>query len=143
VKTRRVSLSTCSGTRFPGRPGPEAQSGAVDARGAILLTSLGDEGYELVVTPDGVAVRAPAARGLLHGVQSLRQLLPPEIESAEAAGGSTIERSLPSVRVLDRPQRASPTVRSAAAACVPASPASTQAGQPVCCSGSCTGGTCD
>jgi len=88
---------------FPDSPGPRVQSGLGDVRGAILLTSsdtdpaLGDEGYELIVKQDGVVVRATGARGLLHGVQSLRQLLPPEIEGANAA-----DPSLPSVRIVDR-----------------------------------------
>jgi hexosaminidase len=42
---------------------------------------LGDEGYELVVRPDSVRITAFRPAGLFHGAQTLRQLLPPEIES--------------------------------------------------------------
>ncbi|HEX6347128.1 beta-N-acetylhexosaminidase [Umezawaea sp.] len=40
------------------------------------LAHLGAEGYELRVDQDNVRLRAATAAGLLHGVQSLRQLLP-------------------------------------------------------------------
>ena len=35
------------------------------------------EGYELTVGGGRIAIRAPSAQGLFHGVQTLRQLLPP------------------------------------------------------------------
>jgi hexosaminidase len=40
------------------------------------LAHLGAEGYELRVDQDNVRLRAATSAGLLHGVQSLRQLLP-------------------------------------------------------------------
>ncbi len=42
---------------------------------------LGDEGYELTVRPDSVRIVALGPAGLFHGAQTLRQLLPTEIES--------------------------------------------------------------
>ena len=53
----------------------------------ILLTidkaesDFGEEGYELVVERNGIFLRAPHPTGLFRGVQTIRQLLPPEIES--------------------------------------------------------------
>src|ERR1700744_1556860 len=42
-------------------------------------TNLGAEGYELTVTTSNVVICAPAQAGLFYGVQTLLQLLPPEI----------------------------------------------------------------
>lgn len=44
------------------------------------LDALGAEGYRLDVRPDGVEMRAPKPAGLFYAVQSLRQMLPPELE---------------------------------------------------------------
>ena len=55
-------------------------------RGKILLAltendpSLGDEGYELVITDKSVKLTAAKPAGLFYGVQTLRQLLPARIE---------------------------------------------------------------
>ena len=52
---------------------------------------LGDEGYELTVTPAGVALVSCTAAGLFRGVQTLRQL-------RSAVG------TLPAGRIIDRPR---------------------------------------
>ena len=46
--------------------------------------SLGEEGYRLDVTADGVQVRASTGAGLFYGVQTLRHLLPPVMEYGAA-----------------------------------------------------------
>ena len=54
-------------------------------RADILLTTqdaraaLGDEGYELNVTPNSAIIRAPSQAGMFYGAQTLLQLLPPAI----------------------------------------------------------------
>jgi hexosaminidase len=65
-------------------------------------TALGDEGYELVVTSDSVHLAAAAPAGLFHGVQTLRQLLPADIESHVVFRPRTW--SLPPVSVRDVPR---------------------------------------
>ena len=55
------------------------------ASGGILLTTaeakpdLGAEGYELTVNKDSVVIRAPAQAGVYYGIQSLLELLPPDV----------------------------------------------------------------
>jgi hexosaminidase len=50
-------------------------------------TDLGEEGYELVVERHGILLRAPHPTGLFRGVQTIRQLLPPEIEAHNQQSG--------------------------------------------------------
>jgi hexosaminidase len=42
---------------------------------------LGDEGYELSITTENVKITANKPAGLFYGIQTLRQLLPPAVES--------------------------------------------------------------
>jgi hexosaminidase len=65
------------------------------------LASLGDEGYRLTVAADEIAIRAPKGAGILHGSQTLRQLLAPAIyRKAPVAGASW---AIPAVEIEDRP----------------------------------------
>jgi hexosaminidase len=48
---------------------------------------LGEEGYELIVLPELVSVRANAPAGLFYGAQTLRQLLPAAIEGPTVQPG--------------------------------------------------------
>jgi hexosaminidase len=66
------------------------------------LASLGDGGYRLTATSDEVAIRAPKATGILHGAQTLRQLLPPEIFRRAPAAG--VGWTIPAVEIEDRPR---------------------------------------
>ncbi len=65
----------------------------VPAEGNIYLTltgaapSLGDEGYELTITPELVKVAANKPAGLFYGVQTIRQLLPAAIERSSVQPG--------------------------------------------------------
>jgi hexosaminidase len=83
-------------------------SGVAGVPGAILLTTnsplsnLGGEGYELTVATNSVVVRAPAAAGLFYGVQTLLQLLPPEIYGPRPATG--VVWTIPCVYVQDWPR---------------------------------------
>ncbi|MGH9213969.1 MAG: beta-N-acetylhexosaminidase [Acidimicrobiales bacterium] len=68
---------------------------------AVDDPGLGDEGYELVVDPDGVEVRAAGAAGFRWAVQTIRQLLAPEIESGAPQPGTF---TVPAGTVRDVPR---------------------------------------
>ena len=78
------------------------------SRNTILLTTaegtegLGAEGYELKVTPDSVVIRAAKPVGVFYGVQTLRQLLPPELEAGEPS--PAVSWTIPCVQIEDRPR---------------------------------------
>ena len=61
----------------------------------------GREGYRLDVDRRGVELGAATAAGLFHGVQTLRQLLPARIESAQRERGPWV---VPGVRIADQPR---------------------------------------
>jgi hexosaminidase len=81
---------------------------AQPAKGSILLTTkdakpeLGAEGYELTVTANSVVVRAGKSAGLFYGVQSLLQLLPPEVFAAKPVSG--VDWKIPCVQIEDQPR---------------------------------------
>jgi len=67
-----------------------------------VKATAGDEGYRLQVTPEQVQLTAATAEGLYHGIQTLRQLLPPAAFSTQKMSG--IEWSMGSVKIDDRPR---------------------------------------
>jgi hexosaminidase len=77
------------------------------------------EGYRLIVTQQGAMLSAPSPAGLVHGIQTLRQLLPPELESgarlpklrggevarpAGSAPAATVRWVIPAVAIDDAPR---------------------------------------
>jgi hexosaminidase len=93
--------------RSTGYPLPvaEAAPGAPAKGISLLLTgahpSVGAEGYQLDVTATTVVLRAQRPAGLFAGVQTLRQLLPPAIESATAEKGPW---AIPGGTIVDHPR---------------------------------------
>jgi hexosaminidase len=65
-------------------------------------TTLGKEGYHLLVTKKGVIIKANEAVGLFHGAQTLVQLFPKEIEGLEVTRGITW--AAPCVDIMDYPR---------------------------------------
>ncbi len=68
-----------------------------------LKGEVGDEGYKLSCGAAGVAIRGATAAGVFYGVQTLRQLLPPDMErgGVRAAGGRA---EVPALEITDRPR---------------------------------------
>ncbi|WP_082571393.1 family 20 glycosylhydrolase [Agromyces sp. Root1464] len=81
------------------------EAGASDLALAIDPT-VGDdpEAYTLESGADGVRIAAPAAPGLFRGTQTLRQLLPAEIERTDAARAPTEGWIVPAASVVDAPR---------------------------------------
>lgn len=65
------------------------------------LQDLGKEGYSLQVTPKGVIIKAADEAGIFYGIQSLIQLLPPEIVSDSV---QSVEWSVPALKMSDTPR---------------------------------------
>ncbi len=64
--------------------------------------TLGDEGYKLDVTSQKITIRANKPAGLLYGVQTLFQLLPPQIESDRRE--LNVSWQIPQVEITDYPR---------------------------------------
>ncbi|MDB6121673.1 MAG: hexosaminidase [Pedosphaera sp.] len=99
-----AQLWRATGCRFK----VETVVAGVATKGNILLTTrdaksgLGMEGYELAVTTDSVVIRAPQAAGLFYGVQSLLQLLPPEVFAAKLV--PAVKWTVPCINIEDQPR---------------------------------------
>ena len=63
----------------------------------------GDEGYKLDVSSAGVSVVAKTPAGLFYGLQTVRQMMPPEIYSRKPVK-EKIEWSLPAAKITDSPR---------------------------------------
>ena len=66
------------------------------------LKRLGPEGYRLEVQRGSIRIRAYSAAGIFYGVQTLRQLLPPEIFRRSPV--SEMRWSIPAVEIEDTPR---------------------------------------
>ncbi|TDU43051.1 hexosaminidase [Gelidibacter sediminis] len=64
--------------------------------------SLNDEAYELVVNSDKVTIKAKTYSGFLYGLETIRQLLPVEIESKEVLNQT--DWVIPNLIIKDEPR---------------------------------------
>ncbi|RTE53571.1 beta-N-acetylglucosaminidase [Arenibacter aquaticus] len=60
-----------------------------------------EEGYELVVEYNSITISGKTAKGVFYGIQTLRQLMPPTIESGRRLES---ELSVPAVVIKDEPR---------------------------------------
>ena len=77
-------------------------AGSIELRLGTDAASLGEEGYRLTVTADSVRLVANAPAGLFHGVQTIRQLLPVEVESDMGVARSIWP--VPALTIVDQPR---------------------------------------
>lgn len=94
-------LRPSTGFDIPVAGASPAGTGTIAFR-LVSDAALGTEGYTLVVTQDSVRISANQPAGLFHGMQSLRQLLPVQIESHMKLDQTTW--SVPAVSIADRPR---------------------------------------
>ena len=76
------------------------------AKGSIFMTLdtaiENNEGYELTVTHKKVIVRGGSAAGLFYAVQTMRQLMPAEVESPSIVEGLVL--AIPACEIKDEPE---------------------------------------
>ncbi len=76
--------------------------------GSIYLTTVGseedkgNEGYEMITTPQNVKIIAYKPEGISRAVQTLRQLLPADIEKGTVV--TDVEWSIPVSTIYDKPE---------------------------------------
>ncbi|MCY2931072.1 MAG: beta-N-acetylhexosaminidase [Planctomycetota bacterium] len=93
-------LAPATGYALTAREG--AAGANVIALAVAASPSLSEEGYELSVSPGGISVRGGGRAGVFYACQTIRQLLPPQIESSQKAAG--VEWTIPCVKIEDQPR---------------------------------------
>ena len=91
-----------TGYALPIVPSAEASQSSITLALGDAGATLGEEGYRLTVSATEVRIHANTDAGLFHGAQTLRQLLPPEIESAHSH--ATVQWVVPGGEITDHPQ---------------------------------------
>ena len=82
----------------------DIKTGETPTTNAVVLSnkpSITEEGYELEINKGLVKISASRAAGFFYGVQSLRQLLPPEIDSKQKTSANW---AVPAISIKDYPQ---------------------------------------
>ena len=96
-------LAPAMGYRLERVDDPPANGNTVQMRiESSLQDRLGEEGYDVDVTPRAIVIRAAGPAGLFYGVQTLRQLLPPAVFSRQRIDG--VEWAVPCVHIVDYPR---------------------------------------
>ncbi len=95
-------LAPATGYRLPVVGAAGNASRTISLRLDPSLTRLGEEGYLLAVTPRQITIRALRPAGAFYAVETLRQLLPPDVFRAAPAVGVTW--TVPGVQIEDTPR---------------------------------------
>lgn len=78
------------------------------SKGGIYLTTIGsnesqgEEGYNILTTTNNVKIMANKVNGISRGVQTLRQLLPADIEKSTVVTG--VNWTIPALTIEDKPE---------------------------------------
>jgi hexosaminidase len=95
---RLVSNST--GFKAEVAEGKKPETGSVFM---MLDTAIkNDEGYLLTITPKRIVIKAKSAPGFFYAVQTIRQLMPPEVEKQQVAKGFRL--AVPACEIKDAPR---------------------------------------
>jgi hexosaminidase len=95
-------LNPATGYRLSVVASPGTATRIISLRLDSTLSRLGEEGYRLTVTPSRITIRAYRPAGVFYGVETLRQLLPPEI--FREAPVTEVTWSAPAVEIQDQPR---------------------------------------
>lgn len=80
---------------------PRGSGGSISLVLDGATDEVGSQGYRLQSNPSGVKIRANAPAGLFAGVQTLRQLLPPQVE---ADSERSADWTVPGAQIRDYPR---------------------------------------
>ena len=95
-------LGPATGYRLAVSGGPGTAARTISLRTDPTLGRLGDEGYRLTVTGTRITIRAFRPAGVFYGVETLRQLLPPDVFRQAPVAGVTW--TVPAVEIEDMPR---------------------------------------
>jgi len=95
-------LAPATGYRLPVTSAAGGAAPTISMRLDSSLARLGDEGYLLSVTSRQITIRARRPAGAFYAMETLRQLLPPDIFRAAPAVGVTW--TVPGVQIEDKPR---------------------------------------
>ncbi|WP_278600047.1 family 20 glycosylhydrolase [Clostridium tertium] len=82
--------------------------GKSSSKSSIYLTTIageeaqGDEGYKIITTSENIKIIAYKPEGVYRGIQTLRQLLPPDIEKSTLV--TNVEWNIPVSTIYDKPE---------------------------------------
>ncbi len=98
----RDFLSTSTGYKLSIQTGSTNYKNSIKLRIDSSLENLKQEGYQLWVNADSILISANTSKGVFYGIQTLRQLLPPEIENKRPV--LWINWIIPCCKIVDIPR---------------------------------------
>ncbi len=98
----RKLLSLPTGFLLPIQTGGQAREDSICLHLESGLARLGMEGYLLSLTPAAIIIEAHGNAGIFHGIQTLRQLFPPEVENLHPVQDG--DWSIACVEIEDQPR---------------------------------------